>query len=442
MIFTPTPENPENTPDHLKAALTAAIAKVVRENYPTDKYRSRKLDFETLTQLLITMDGGSIAKELLSAGLDVSASAFVQRRKRFEWRHFERILEEFNEMCENSATFKGYRVFAVDGTSVNLARDPKADTFMFNDSASKGYNQVHVTPLYDVLNKTYHDCCLQPQPKQDEIGALQSMLLFNYTIPRPSIIVGDRGFESYNLFTHLRKVEGMEFIIRVKQEKTAMKLIRDLPMRELDVDVSGEITTRQTKEDKEKGRIFIQTHANPDREYSGNTRAGRWDFPSPYPVSFRIVRFQLNTGVYETLATSLPRDKFTTDDLKELYHARWGIETAFREMKYNLGIVNRHGKSMQFAAQEIYAAMLLANFTSRIVNAVVIEKNANTVHEYEVNYKMATYLCKRFLRDPNADGDLLLHEIAKFVEPVRPDRSDERKIQPKSFRGFVYRVPA
>ena len=83
----------------------------------------------------------------------------------------------------------------------------------------------------------------------------------------------------------------MEFLIHVKQEKTAMKLIRDLPMRELDVDVSGEITTRQTKEDKEKGRIFIQTHANPDREYSGNTRAGRWDFPSPYPISFRVVRF-------------------------------------------------------------------------------------------------------------------------------------------------------
>ncbi len=51
-------------------------------------------------------------------------------------------------------------------------------------------------------------------------------------------------------------------------------------------------------------------------------------------------------------------------------------------------------------------------------------------------------MCKRFLRDPNADGDLLMHEIAKFVEPVRPDRSDKRKIQPKSFKVFVYRVPA
>ena len=53
MIFTPTPENPDNTPDHLKANLTTTIAKVVRESYPSDKYRSRKLDFETLTQLLM-----------------------------------------------------------------------------------------------------------------------------------------------------------------------------------------------------------------------------------------------------------------------------------------------------------------------------------------------------------------------------------------------------
>jgi len=262
---------PQNTPEILKAKFNATIDKVIREAYPAGKYRSRKLDFATLTKLLITMDGGSLAKELHSAGLDVSASAFVQRRKQLECRHFERILEEFNDICEDTATFNGYRVFAVDGTSVNLARDPSADTFMFNSSTPKGYNQLHVTPLYDVLNKTYHDCCLQPQPKQDEIGSLRSMLLFNFTVPRPSIIVGDRGFESYNLFVHLQKVEGMEFIIRVKQEKSAMKLIRDLPMQELDVDVSGEITTQQTNEDKEKGRIFIQTHANPNREYSDNT---------------------------------------------------------------------------------------------------------------------------------------------------------------------------
>lgn len=30
-------------------------------------------------------------------------------------------------------------------------------------------------------------------------------------------------------------------------------------------------------------------------------------------------------------------------EIKELYHARWGIETAFRELKYGIGLVNLHG---------------------------------------------------------------------------------------------------
>lgn len=40
----------------------------------------------------------------------------------------------------------------------------------------------------------------------------------------------------------------------------------------------------------------------------------------------------------------LPRDEFPTDVLKELYKMRWGIETAFEELKYNVGLANIHGK--------------------------------------------------------------------------------------------------
>ena len=221
-----------------------------------------------------------------------------------------------------------------------------------------------------------------------------------------------------------------------------MKIIRNLPIEELDTDVCGEITTTQTKEDRERDRIFIQTHSNPDRVYSGNTRAGRWDFTSPYVMRFRVVRFKLKSGVYETLATSLPREVFSLDDLRELYHARWGIETAFRELKYGIGLINLHGKSMEFAMQKIYASMIMSNFCARIARQVVMETRMNAVHAYAVNRKMAMYLCKKFLRTPDADGEVLMHEIARFSEPVRPDRSDERKITPKSFPGFVYRVPA
>ena len=69
----------------------------------------------------------------------------------------------------------------------------------------------------------------------------------------------------------------------------------------------------------------------------------------PYRVNvtkFRVVRFLLDTGEYETLATSLPRS-ITLSEIKELYHARWGIETAFRELKYGIGLVKQWQKYLQ-----------------------------------------------------------------------------------------------
>lgn len=47
---------------------------------------------------------------------------------------------------------------------------------MSNKSVPKGYNQLHVTHLYDVLNKIYLHCVIQPQPRQDEVGVLKFML--------------------------------------------------------------------------------------------------------------------------------------------------------------------------------------------------------------------------------------------------------------------------
>ena len=369
-----------STPNVLKENLDSAIQEVVsdfKENYHINNHnsdfsRKRVLTMETVINLLLSMQGGSLKKELYDAGVSVSASAFVQQRDKIPWTVMEEIFESFNSKCKDTKTYKGYRVLAIDGTTINMARNPKSDSFVINNSTPKGYNQLHVNPLYDVLNKTYQYCVIQPQPQQDEVGALLFMMKW-YEFKEKTLIVADRGYESYNIFAHIQNTPNTDFLIRVKQDRTAMREIGKLPMTELDTDVSFTITTTQTKEDKENGYILLQTRKKEDRIYSNKTRAGRWDFPSPYPMKIRVVRFKLDTGEYETLATSLPRS-ITLAEIKELYHARWGIETAFRELKYGIGLVNLHGKKDDFVRQEIFSAMIMSNFCSRIVNEVVVLK--------------------------------------------------------------------
>ena len=130
------------------------------------------------------------------------------------------------------------------------------------------------------------------------------------------------------------------------------------------------------------------------------------------------------------------------DEIKELYHSRWGIETAFRELKYSLGLVNLHGKKDEFVKQEIFAAMIMNNFASRMVNEIVLKQEQHNALTYKVNQKMAIYLCREYFRKNHADGEQLMKDISRYTEAVRPGRSDARHMKAQFFRGFIYRVSA
>lgn len=133
-----------------------------------------------------------------------------------------------------------------------FARDPNAKTFVQHSGVPKGYNQVKVHAIYDVLSKMYLSAEIHPQPEQDEIGALEFLLTW-YDIAGKVLLVGDRGYSSYALFASPLERENTDLLIRVKQGRGAMNCIANLPMQEFDRQVKFTITTTQTKEDKARG---------------------------------------------------------------------------------------------------------------------------------------------------------------------------------------------
>ncbi len=80
----------------------------------------------------------------------MSASALSQRRAQIPAKAFRDIFMGFNEECFDSETFHGFRILAVDGTAASIPHNPRADSFVVHSGAPKGYNQLHMTPLYDI----------------------------------------------------------------------------------------------------------------------------------------------------------------------------------------------------------------------------------------------------------------------------------------------------
>ena len=407
----------------------------------THTARSQKLPPEKLIKFLIAAEGGPLAKELHRAGIDATPAAGVSAPPSNPARCIPQGvsgLHILQRIWSAQSRLQGLPRPGLDGTAVNMARNPNAPSFVCNNSAPTGYNQLHLSPLFDIYDRTYFDAVIQPAPKKDEPGALVEMVKRNCFNHR-TIIVLDRGYECYNVMAHLMNTPNVYFVLRVKHNHSAMREIARLPMLELDCDIAFTISTAQTNEDKRNRHIYLP---QPKKSKPGSTtRRARWDFPSPYTMRLRIVRFQLDNGNFETLATSLPRS-FTVDDLKEIYHQRWGIESSFRSLKYSTGLVNLHGKRDDFVEQEIYAALTAFNFTSRIVKEVVVRQTKDGLYAYTVNFKMAVALCKEFLNDPAMSGGAVMQEIGRNTVPIRPGRQDERNLRVKGFGWFTYRIAA
>lgn len=408
--------------------------------------RNRKLPMGVLVKFLLTATGGPLNREIFDAGLNIASSSFIERRRDISHACLHDLLLRFNELCGDraTATMKDKRLWAIDGSTVPLPRNPNSKNHYKSDSNAKGWNNIHANLLYSLSDKTYVDCYVgegDSRRSHDEQGALYS-LIYKRQINQPTILVLDRGYESYSCLAHLNNLPRLFYVLRVKND--GLRPVKPLPMEELDRDLEWVITTRQTNEAKENNWIFLQTGSKKGKTNSPNTRIARWDFGhiDPYPMKCRAVRLKLPTGELETLLTNLPREEFSMSELKEIYRMRWQIETSIRFWKYAVGALAVHSKTDQFILQELYAHLTMYNFCQRIFREIEIPQKPGNKYRYEIDQTMGIYLCKKFFREPGFTGEKLVQDIKRYVCPVRPGRADERNIKVKPATPFPYRIPS
>src|SRR5690554_4872125 len=412
------------------------------KNPEKDFTRTKKMPFETVMQLLISMGDNSLYKELLeSQGYDVktaTTSAFVQQRNKIKPSAVECLFHEFTQSYTDIKDYRGYRLLAVDGSDLHFATDSTdTDTYFQSQPSMKGYNLLHLNATYDLCNRLYVDAIVQPRRLCNEGRAL-AVMVDRSPIKGKTIVTADRGYESYNNFAHMEN-KGWNYVIRVKDldSNGILSGLRLPSGGEFDMDVHLTLTKKQTKEIKAHPEIY---------KFVPSTST--FDFLDLqdnlfYPITFRVVRFILPNGAYETIITNLSAADFPPDEIKSIYHMRWGIETSFRALKYTVGLTNFHAKRRESITQEIFARMIMYNFAEMMTSHVVICQ-MDKQHQYQVNFTVAVYVCRHFLRsrddEPPPNVEALIRKNILPIRPIRPGQMNTRKIRYKSAVSFVYRV--
>ena len=406
---------------------------------PTDFTRNRKISFSDVLLSTISMQKSASKTELLKYfdfnNSAPTASALIQQRKKISPEAFASLFYSFSNTFSLDKTLKGYDLIAVDGSDIYIPRNPNdPDTYRITDQYNKGFNMIHMNAAYNLLSHLYTDVILQPLNHINEFMAMCD-IIDHYTATNPMrkpLFIADRGFVSFNVFAHA--IENNAYFLVRARETSSRSILSTLKLPdspEFDIIFERWLTRKNTKTVKAEPEVY-KTIANRTFDYLEPKSK------SIYYISFRIASFVLPNGNTEIVYTNLPKEDFSTEELRELYNMRWGIETSFRDIKYAAGLFF-HSRKKDLVIQEIYAKLILYNFCELITGAIVVEKK-NRKYSYRINFSIAIAVCTEFLRRSCASPPIdVVALIGRELIAVRPSRSNPRYLRARTATTFQYR---
>ena len=231
---------------------------------------------------------------------------------------FELGVEAIKEM-ESAKTYKGYRLYAFDGSTELLEKSEELEQYFGGTSSSVNHTMARLSCVVDVLNGGIVDGEIAPYNVGERELAMQALGRIGNIAN--SIYMFDRGYWSPELIDKMIGAK-CKFLMRIPVN--AKKCVTKSP---------------------ENSGFF-------DIEYEGRTH------------TLRYYKFTLSSGELEILVTNLTHEEMPDELLPELYTKRWGIETKYLELKIRLEIDRFSGKSVLFVKQDFFATLAISNIVA------------------------------------------------------------------------------
>ena len=380
---------------------------------PTDFIRIRKMTFPMMIIFILSSTKKSLQSALFAFTSNAKCNfgtytkqAFSKARKKINPSALYALFKESALLFYKDGKFKrykGYRVTAIDGTKYNLPNSQEMkDVFGFQNGTNE-QPQALGSCVYDVLNGIIVDAVIAPWNSNERKLAQLHFSELDKVRTSKELVLMDRGYPSSELLDDLDNY-GFKYVIRCSEQFS--------------------------KYLKSKGNDSIITHK----------------FSKGKAAKFRVIKIKLDNGDIEVLITNLFSKHFVTEDFREIYHMRWGIEEKYNDLKNKLEIENFAGNSEIAILQEFYATMFLSNIASMMAldcteEIEELNKNKDLKYQYKANLSTTIAVMRMRLIDmltikSEKKRERILNNIYNqlliSVTPIRPNRSQTRAVKHKS----------
>ncbi len=346
----------------------------------------------------------------------ITKSAFFQARKQLSYRAFidlnRQIIDGIYKNKKAYKTWKGFRLCAIDGTSIRL---PDEADIVEHFGVQKGkLNQADcsigmASVFYDVLNHMVIDSTIRPNHTSEKQCASEHLKYAD----KNDLILYDRGYTGFWLYA-LHTKHKQAFCMRTKTNQCL--LVKDfIKSNKKESIVTYRPNKPSIKTCEEKGL-------------------------STTPITLRLVRVDLPDGVEVLVTNLMDSDQYNTSVFKSLYHLRWGIEENYKRLKQWVEIENFSGKSALSVQQDFYAKIVASNLTALMAMAAQKTIEKKTQHhqlKYQINFAQAiskmkhriVYLIQQVHSDITLFIKRTIQYISQTIEAVRDGRSAPRRLK-------------
>ncbi|MFC1706133.1 IS4 family transposase [Planctomycetota bacterium] len=375
----------------------------------------RRASYENLLEKL---HGSWWTRQLWSLKKPPGTSGVTKARDRVGVEPLRRLFYRSSGVWANGTCgdiVAGRRAVALDGICFKVFDSEANREYFGTPGCSRGntaFPQVRTVQLSDVANRFVVDFEHGPW----ETSELELAERLRPRIPVGSLVLMDRNFYSFAFLWALHSEGLLDFLVRAKTGKTALKprLIKVL-------DVGDEIV--ELRPPKSLKRALPRL---PDK----------W--------RLRRIRYRVNGGeTTEILTTILDPQLLSKDDAVELYHDRWQIETSADEVKTHFcdcATVNRpvafRGKTPERVQQELYATFTAYNAARKLIAEAAPAAN---VDPHRISFIAAVERVREGVQAmqtlPTAALRCryrqMLDATARVLVPFRPGRSVRRGVRVK-----------
>jgi hypothetical protein len=348
----------------------------------------------------------------------IAASSFSVAREKLDEDIFKKLNNKIINLYQNNSDSQylwlGHRIFAVDGSKINVPRELLANGYPL-PSDNSHYPQGLLSCLYQLKTKIPYDFEFTSDANE-RTSALKHLEALNEN----DIVIYDRGYFSYAML--YRHVE-----------------LKVHPIFRLPANSFKEI---------ESFRISDQLDTIITLDPTGDTKKDilkKYPLIKCIPIKVRLIKYTINNTIY-CLGTTLFDEKYEIANFSDAYHSRWGIEELYKVSKSFIEIEDFHGKTERGVKQEIFAHFTLITMNRIFSNEATenlskIFKGKHDVSENEsassvrVNFKNCLTTFARRIEEVfllpaihvNNVVKEMLNSVTRYYQKLRSSRSYARK---------------